>query len=110
MKEKKKPNGNVVIIKMNEHKVPQFREVRGEDFIFFGRNNDYPEYLLKLYDRSAKHNAIINQKAFYIFGGGSIACADYKVNEDSETLNDVLKKVILDYELFGGFAVEVIWS
>src|SRR5258706_1251627 len=109
-KEKKKISDNVVVIKMNEHKIKKFREVRGEDYIFFGKNNDYPEYLLKIYDRSAKRNAIINQKSFYIFGGGSLTCGDFKVNENCETLNDVLKKVILDYELFGGFAVEVIWA
>lgn len=102
--------GNVIVIKMNEHKVPQFREVMGKDWIYFGKNNDYPDYLLTLYNRSAKHNAIINAKAFYIFGHGSEAGAEFKVNEDGETLDDVLKKIILDYELFGGFALEVIWS
>src|SRR5258706_16029113 len=105
-KEKKKISDNVVVIKMNEHKVPQFREVRGEDYIFFGKNNDYPEYLLKLYDRSAKHNAIINKKSFYIFGGGSLTCGDFKVNENCEKLNDELKKLKLDYKLFGELDVK----
>lgn len=110
MKDKEKKGDNVLVIKLSEHKVPQFIEKQGKDYIYFGEWNDYPEYLLKLYDRSAKHNAIINQKSFYIYGGGSEVGEDLIANEENETLNDVIRKVILDYELFGSFAIEVTYS
>lgn len=110
MAKKENKGDNVMVIKLSSHKVPEFKEKHGKDFVFFGENNDYPEYLLKLYDRSAKHNAIINQKSFYIYGGGSEVGEKLPANTDGETLNDVIRKVILDYELFGAFAIEVVWS
>ena len=98
----------LVVIKLSEHKTPQFREVTGRDWIYYGKNNDYPEYLLNLYNRSSKHNAIINQKAAYVLGGGDETTGETVVNGDGETLNDVMRKVIIDYELFNGFYLEII--
>lgn len=111
MAKKETVQSNVMVIKLSsEHKVPQFLEIRNKDWIYFGKNNDYPEYLLTLFDRSGKHNAIISQKSFYIYGAGSNAGKKIKANGDGEMLDDIIRKVIIDYELFGGFALEVIWG
>jgi hypothetical protein len=77
----------------------------------YGQNNDYPQYLLDLFNKSAKHNAIIRGKVNYIVGNGWAGEQDMikKVNRD-ETLNDLTKKVALDLELFGGAYIQVIWS
>lgn len=108
---RKKANKNeIMVINLSSHKIPEFRETRGKDWVYFGKNNDYPDYLLKLYNRSAKHNAIVNQKAFYILGNGFGKAGEIVVNSDGETLNDVAKKVILDYVLSGCFPLETIWA
>ena len=110
MKKKEEKKGdNVLVIKLSEHKTPIFREVSSKPFIYFGKNNDYPDYLMKLYSRSAKHNAIVNQKAFYIFGQGSEE-GKVIVNDEKETLDDVMRKAIIDFELFGGYALEAVWA
>jgi hypothetical protein len=77
----------------------------------YGQNNDYPQYLLDLFNKSAKHNAIIRGKVNYIVGNGWAGEQDMvkKVNRE-ETLNDLTKKVALDLELFGGAYIQVIWS
>jgi len=94
---------------MNNHKVPDFVEKHGADWTYYGKDNNYPEYLLKCYNRSSKHNAIINQKASYVYGKGFQGDGEI-VNEEGETLGDIVKKMILDFILFGGLDAEVIRS
>jgi DNA-binding MarR family transcriptional regulator len=94
-----------------EAKQPEYKEKKGEGYMQYGQNNDYPQYLLDLFNKSAKHNAIIRGKVNYIVGNGWAGEQDMvkKVNRD-ETLNDLTKKVALDLELFGGAYIQVIWS
>src|SRR3972149_6410089 len=107
---KKESGDNFIFIKLSSHKIPEFKEVKSKDWIYFGENNNYPDYLLTLYNRSAKHNAIINQKSSYIFGTGFGESGKTIVNTEDETLDDITKKIIIDLELFGGFALEIIWD
>jgi DNA-binding MarR family transcriptional regulator len=115
------------ILNFGAHKVPTFKEARGKDWILFGDEgeykNRYPEYLLNLYRRSAKHHAIINSKKDYVVGQGwsvdaegldtmGLARLQQFINEPNqyESLNDILEKVALDYELYNGFALEIVYN
>jgi DNA-binding Lrp family transcriptional regulator len=115
------------ILNFEAHKVPTFKEARGKDWILFGDEgeykNRYPEYLLNLYRRSAKHHAIINSKKDYVVGQGwavnaegldtmGLARLQQFIQEPNqyESLNDILEKVALDYELYNGFALEVVYN
>jgi DNA-binding Lrp family transcriptional regulator len=115
------------ILNFEAHKVPTFKEARGKDWILFGDEgeykNRYPEYLLNLYRRSAKHHAIINSKKDYVVGQGwavnaegldtmGLARLQQFINEPNqyESLNDILEKVALDYELYNGFALEIVYN
>ena len=102
-------SGQLMSISMNNHKVPDFVEKHNTDWTYYGEDNNYPDYLLRCYNRSAKHNAIVNQKAAYVYGKG-FEGEDTVVNEEGETLGGIVKKQILDYILFGGFDAEVIRS
>lgn len=106
-----------------ESKLPEFKVVNGKDYVFYGEKNDYPMYLLEMYQRSAKHNAIVNGKVNYITGKGWTYNAEGLANEQLaeiekflaspnpyDDLNDVLKKCALDFELFNGIALEVVWN
>lgn len=123
----KKRTSNIRVIKLDAHKPPQFKEVKGKDYIAYGNDKDwknrYPDYLLHLYNRSAKHNAIVNGKADYIFGNGwavdekglntlNLAKLQKFLNEPNpnETLDELTHKCILDIEIYGGFALEIIYS
>jgi hypothetical protein len=116
---------NFRIVKLEAHKVPEFKESRGDDWIIFGTSkgwrNQYPDYLLTLYNRSAKHNAIVNGKVDYITGGGFVLDSEgldqaqkAEVNQflkepnKDETLNDILDRVALDLEIYNGFLLEII--
>jgi hypothetical protein len=97
-------------------------ENRSGKYITYGFANEYPYYLLDNYRRSSKHNAIVNGKVNYIMGGGWQAGDDLTVEQEArfikffdglsstEDLNDITEKLVLDLELFNGFAVAVTWS
>jgi len=102
------------IIQFAEAKQPDYKEKKGEGYIQYGEKNDYPQYLIDLFNKSAKHNAIVKSKVHYISGNGwtgSEASEPFieHVNR-TETLNDLTRKVSLDIELFGGAFLEIIWS
>lgn len=103
------------------HKVPEFKEVKQIDWVVWGTDkewkNRYGDYLIWLYNSSAKHNAIVNGKNTYIVGNG------WGVNEQGLGFEDkvhasafrseledsnITKYLSLDRVLFGGFSAEVI--
>jgi DNA-binding Lrp family transcriptional regulator len=106
-----------------ESKLPEYKVMNGKPWVFYGDKNNYPTYLLEMYQRSAKHNAIINGKVNYITGKGwtydpkeltGELLNDLKKLLDNpnpyDDLNDILYKVSLDFEIFNGFALEIIWN
>jgi hypothetical protein len=108
---------NVLYIKFENHKVPEFKEVKNKEYIYFGEDNNYPDYLIELYLRCAKHNAIINGKTNYIYGGGLItddktssvtqkAVTNKFINKLKPFINDMIK----DFELFNSIAIEIIYD
>lgn len=108
---------NLVILTFAEAKQPEYREKKGIGYIEFGDKNDYPNYLLSLYNKSAKHNAIVKGKVNYITGNGWASKEeDLKAEEfinkvnPYESLNDLTRKVSVDIEVFGGAYLEIIWS
>jgi hypothetical protein len=98
-----------IVLKFADSKIPVFKESKNKDYIKYGVDNNYPSYLTYLFNKSAKHGAIIAGKAFYVFGEG-YENGDIVVNRLGDTLNDISKKSILDIELYGGFRWEIIWN
>lgn len=121
---------DVINLKLQAHKTPVFKEEKSKDWVIYGTDkeggyyNNYPSYLLYLYNRSSKHNAFINGKVLYICGAGvgfdstdlsiqDIALANDFLNKENtnfDTLKDIVKKCVLDKKLFGGYYLEVIWN
>jgi hypothetical protein len=108
---------NIVILSFAEAKQPEYKEKRGVGYIEFGDKNDYPNYLLGLYNKSAKHNAIVRGKVNYITGNGwqaenQDAQAELFIQSPNpyESLAELTRKVSIDIEVFGGAYLELIWS
>jgi len=106
--------GNYVLVQFAEAKQPEYREKKGEGYMQYGDRNDYPTYLVELFNKSAKHNAIVRNKVHYIIGNGWVGSEQSQPFIDSpnrsESLDDLSRKVSLDMELFGGAYLEVIWG
>ena len=84
-------------------------------FIKWGKKNDYPYFLVDLFNGSAWHQGIIKNKTHYIAGGGlevvSGELARFIANPYSDfNMNEIVEQLAFDYELFGAFAVKGTWN
>ena len=112
----------IKFLRFDQVPLPIYKEVKGKDWVYYGEKNDYPNYLLRLYNNSAKHNAIVTGKVDYICGNGWQAITEDEmdkaksygiidsVNTNGENLSDITKKLSTDLTLFGGYYLQVIWS
>lgn len=97
-----------ITLQFDQAKQPKFEEKKGKNYIEFGKDNNYPNYLLDLFNESPKHSAIVKSKSNYVFGSGF---EDKGVaNTLGENWNDVLRRCILDDELYRGYYLQVIWN
>jgi hypothetical protein len=109
---------NIAVLRFAEARQPEYRERRGQGYIEFGELNDYPDYLLDLFNKSAKHNAIVKGKVNYITGNGwksdnpDDAAAQRFIDQPNayESLAELTRKVSLDVEIFGGAYLDIVWS
>jgi hypothetical protein len=108
-------------INFHDNVLPVFKENKAKGYVTFGADNLYPEFLIELFNKSPKHNAIVSSKASYIAGVGTkvfgqntvdIAKAEAKIKaiNSYETLDQVKTKIAYDLELFNGYCLEVIWN
>lgn len=108
----------------DKNAILQFKEMQKLEFklnrngwVDFGKDNLYPNELIRLYDEHPEHRAIINRKARYIWGKGLKAKNpqdEAKVNafiegfNKKEDLNKAGKKLTPQTEIFNGCFVQVI--
>jgi len=97
-----------IVLQFDRALQPVFTEKKNKGYVEFGEMNNYPEYLLSLYNESPKHGAIVKGKSTYIFGRGFEEKG--KANSRGESWNDILKKCVKDDELFRGYYLQVIWN
>ena len=84
-------------------------------FTKWGKKNDYPYFLVDLYNGSAWHQGIIKNKTHYIAGGGIEVVTGnlqrFLENPFSDfTMDEIVEQLAFDYELFGAFAVKGTWN
>jgi hypothetical protein len=86
-------------------------------YVSYGEDNLYPDYLISLMNRSAKHNAILKRKAMMIAGNGfdttnidGLAASFIANPYNDMNLNEIAFRSAYDLELFGAFALEIIYS
>lgn len=91
--------------------MPEPKEIvrSGFDYVSWGQNNKFPQELYEMYLNSAILQSVINGTADYVFGGGILSVFDV-VNSNFETLDDIVKKCVFDYLIFGGFAVQLMYK
>lgn len=90
--------------------VPEIKEVRGKEYMYYGKKNLFPESLIALYDKSAMHHSCILAIKDGIIGEGIEIIGSEYVNQKGETINDIFEKITLDYTLFNSYALNIIWN
>jgi hypothetical protein len=83
-------------------------------WVYYGVANLAAQELIRLYNTSPTHRACITSKWFGVRGEGiKLASGEddrlMMVNSLGDTLYDVYAKASLDFILYGGFALNVVW-
>ena len=103
---------NFQIIENKSKTIPILKETKivGKKWVSYGEKNDFPDYLFDLYLRSSVLQSIIEGIIDYTVGAGvaHTIIPSTKVNTDGETLKDIMKKILVDYLVFGGFALNIL--
>jgi len=111
----KKEEGKIHIVQLGSYSRPEIKEYYNDDFVAYGEDNDYFNYLIDRYNGSPTNNAAINGISEMIYGRGLDATdskenpAEYK--EMKELLKkNVVKRVCHDYKMMGQAAIQVIYT
>ena len=109
------------LVELSHYNIPHIVEKTNQEWVSFGEDNLYPNYLLELFLGSAINGALIKSIGAMIYGEGLAAtnADDNEATKESflklngllhDSPDDVLKDLAMDLKLFGGCYVNVIWS
>ena len=103
------------IVNLAAEKSPKAKESVSKDWVAYGEDNNFFEYLIDRYNGSAVNNAIISSVSDQIYGEGlSCTDSDKKPLDHAKMMtifkaND-LKRVAHDLKLLGQGAFNVVWN
>ena len=100
------------ILKLSQYQERSYAEsANSKGFVNYGDDNLFPQYLIDLFHSSSTHNALTTTIATMVFAEGFDATTlDGRLAFDQWNLNDELRKACVDFQIQGGFALEVNWS
>jgi hypothetical protein len=103
------------IVNLSTYTSPKIKEVNNKDWVSYGDDNNYFQYLIDRYNGSPTNNAVINGISAMIFGKGLDATNSNKKPDQYAQMislfnNDCVRKLCYDLKLMGGCAIQVIYS
>lgn len=107
--EKSQKMTQILTFSMENVEIPQFteRSYSGKEWYYWGKDNKLPYYLYGLYEKSSLMQSIINTTVNFVIGNSIESMI--KPNED-ETWEDLIRNLALDYMLYGGFAIQIMYN
>jgi len=111
----KAEKGKIHIVNMSSYTRPEIVEQYNRDWVEYGEDNDYFNYLIDRYNGSATNNAAINGIAEMIYGKGLDAVEEDAKGKDYDEMKELftkscMKKVCYDYKMMGQAAIQIIYS
>ena len=108
-------NNDLRIVNLSTYTSPSVKEVKGQEFVSYGDDNNYFQYLIDRYNGSPTNNAIINGISEMIYGKGLDATdSNRKPDAYAQMMTlftpDCTRKVVYDLKLMGQCALQVIYS
>lgn len=102
-------------LQLSTYTTPEIKEVSNQDWIGYGADNDYFQFLIDRYNGSATNNAIINGMSAMIVGKFLDATDSNKKPEEYAQMKSLLteemqQKLASDLKLMGQCAMQVIYS
>jgi hypothetical protein len=111
----KAEKGKIHIVNMSSYTRPEIVEQYNRDWVEYGEDNNYFDYLIDRYNGSATNNAAINGIAEMIYGKGLDAVEEDAKGKDYKEMKELftkscMKKVCYDYKMMGQAAIQIIYS
>ena len=111
----KAEKGKIHIVNMSSYTRPEIVEQYNRDWVEYGEDNNYFDYLIDRYNGSATNNAAINGIAEMIYGKGLEAVEENAKGKDYKEMKELftkscMKKVCYDYKMMGQAAIQIIYS
>ena len=110
-----KKEGGLHVINLSTYNKPEISEDKRKDWVAYGTDNNYYQYLIELFTNSATNNAIIGGVSSMIYGKGLDALDSSTKTEEYAAMrsifsNDCLRKVSLDLKLLGEASFQVTYK
>ena len=108
-------NSEYSFVNLSTYTSPEIVEVNNRDWVDYGADNNYFQFLIDRYNGSPTNNAAINGISQAIYGKGLNATdSNRKPNEYAQMISlfkkDVVRKLCYDLKLMGQCSVQVIYN
>ena len=112
---KKKGDSKISFVNLSTYTSPEIVESKNKEWVEFGVNNNYFQFLIDRYNGSATNNAVVNAISQMIYGKGLDATNSSKKPEQYARMISLFKKddtrrLAYDLKLAGQCAIQVIYS
>ena len=112
---KPKSYNDLRVVNFNAYTSPKIVEQKNRDWVSYGEDNNYFQYLIDRYNGSPTNNAIINGISEMIYGKGLDATdssrkPDQYAQMKSLFNKECVRKLAYDLKLMGGCAIQVVYS
>jgi len=106
---------NLHILNLAAYNRPEISENKNKDWVNYGTDNNYYQYIIDRYNGSATNNAIINGVVNMIYGKGLDATNSSKKPDEYAQMrsifsNDCVRKTVLDLKLLGEGSMQIIYK
>jgi hypothetical protein len=106
---------NIHIINLSSYQTPVIQESKRDNWVEFGEDNNYFQYLIDRYTYSTTNNAIINNISRLVYGRGLSALdASKKPNEYAQMMSlfhaDCVRKLVVDRKMLGQCSIQIHYS
>ena len=106
---------NIRVVNLSSYTTPKVKEVKNQDFVSYGEDNNYYQYLIDRYNGSPTNNAAINGISQLIFGQGLDATDSNQRPDEYARMKSLLtdgcvQKLVNDFKLLGQCALQVIYN
>lgn len=102
-------------ISLSSYTKPEVTEQRNKDWVEYGADNNYYQYLIDRYNGSPTNNAIVNAISDLIYGKGLDATDSNRKPQEYAAMrslihSDCLRKVTADLKMMGQCAFQIIYT
>lgn len=112
---KSKSNSKISFVNLSTYTSPEIIETKNKEWVEFGSNNNYFQFLIDRYNGSATNNAVVNAISQMIYGKGLDATnSNKKPGQYAKMISlfkkDDVRRLAYDLKLAGQCAIQVIYS